>query len=87
MTIGRTHSASFKGQMAVAALRGGKTIAEIAEKFQVHPNQLTAWKARLVERSSEGFGEKTNGTPAPNIEKMEAKIDRLTFGSFQDSCR
>ena len=65
--------------MAVAALRGDKAIAEIAEKFEFHPNQVTAWKAQLLERSSEVFGEKADGTPAPNIEKMEAKIGRLTL--------
>ena len=43
----RTHSATFKAQVAVAALRGDKTIAEIAEKFEVHPNQVTYWKAQL----------------------------------------
>jgi transposase-like protein len=75
----RTHSATFKAQVAVAALRGDKTIAEVAEKFEVHPNQVTAWKAQLLERSSEAFGEKADGTPAPNIEKMEAKIGRLTL--------
>ena len=75
----RTHSATFKAQVAVAALRGDKTIAEVAEKFEVHPNQVTAWKAQLLERSSEVFGEKADGTPAPNIEKMEAKIGRLTL--------
>ena len=75
----RTHSATFKAQVAVAALRGDKTIAEIAEKFEVHPNQVTAWKAQLLERTSEAFGEKADGTPAPNIEKMEAKIGRLTL--------
>jgi transposase-like protein len=48
----RTHSATFKAQVAVAALRGDKTIAGIAEKFEVHPNQVTAWKAQLFERSS-----------------------------------
>ena len=78
-TLRRTHSATFKAQVAVAALRGDKTIAEIAEKFEVHPNQVTAWKAQLLERSSEVFGEKADGTPAPNIEKMEAKIGRLTL--------
>ncbi len=43
-------------QVAVAALRGDKTIAEIAEKFEVHTNQVTDWKAQLLERSSEAFG-------------------------------
>jgi transposase len=75
----RTHSATFNPQVPVAALRGDKTIAEVAEKFEVHPNQVTAWKAQLLERSSEVFGEKADGTPAPNIEKMEAKIGRLTL--------
>ena len=75
----RTHSATFKAQVAVAALRGDKTIAEVAEKFEVHPNQVTAWKAQLLERSSEAFGEKADGTPAPKIEKREAKIGRLTL--------
>ena len=75
----RTHSPPFKSQAAVAALRGDKTIAEIAEKFEVQPNQVTAWKVQLIKRSSDSFGEKANGTPAPNIEKMEAKIGRLTL--------
>jgi transposase-like protein len=75
----RTHSATFKAQLAVAALRGDKTIAEIMAEFEVHPNQVTAWKAQLLERSSEAFGETADGTPAPNIEKMEAKIGRLNL--------
>jgi transposase len=75
----RTHSATFKAKVAVAALRGDKTIAEVAEKFEVHPNQVNAWKAQLLVRSSEAFGEKADGTRAPNIGKMEAKIGRLTL--------
>ena len=60
-----THLATFRAQVAVAALRGDKTIAEIAEKFEVRPNQVTDWKAQLLERSPEAFGEKADGTPAP----------------------
>ncbi len=75
----RTHSPTFKAQVAHAALRGEKTVAELAEKFEIHPNQIAAWKAQLLERSSEVVGEKADGTPAPNLEKMEAKIGRLTL--------
>ena len=74
-----THLATFKAQVAVAALRGDKTVGELAEKFEVHPNQIAPWKAQILERSSEVFGEKADGTPAPNIEKMETKIGRLTL--------
>jgi hypothetical protein len=63
-------------QMAVAVLRGDKTIVEIAEKFAVHPNQITAWKAQLLERRIETFGEKADGTPVPSIERMELEIGR-----------
>ncbi len=59
--------------MVVAARRGDTTIAKIAEKFYVYPNQATDWKAQLLEHSSEAFGKKADGTPAPNIKKMEAK--------------
>ena len=48
------------------------TVGELAEKFEVHPNPITTGKAQFLEGSSEVFGEKADGTPAPNIEKMEA---------------
>ena len=66
----RTHSATFKAQVAVAALRGDITIAEIAEYFEIHSNQVTAWKAQQLDRSSEAFGEKADGTSPPKLEKM-----------------
>ena len=75
----RPHSATFNAQVALAGLRGDKTVGELAEKFEVHPNQIATWKAQLLERSSEVYGEKAHGTLAPNIEKMEAKIGRLTL--------
>ncbi len=70
---------TFGAIVAVSALRGDKTIAEIAEKYRVHPNQVTAWKEQLLERSRDAVGEKADGTTAPNIEKIEAKIGMLTF--------
>ena len=43
----RNHTASFKAKVALAAVKGEKTLAELAQQFDVHPNQITQWKAQL----------------------------------------
>lgn len=43
----RNHSPTFKAQVAVAAVKGDKTLAELAQQFDVHPNQITDWKSQL----------------------------------------
>ena len=45
----RTHSPVFKAKVALAAIKGEKTLAELAKLFDVHPHQITAWKAQLQE--------------------------------------
>ena len=52
----RTHSATFKAKVALAAVRGDKTLAELAKQFDVHPNQITDWKNQLVAQSEVVFG-------------------------------
>ena len=53
----RNHTAAFKVKVALAALKGDKTLAELAEQFDVHPNQITDWKTRLAEGAATVFGE------------------------------
>ena len=45
----RTHSPAFKAKVALAAIKGEKTLAELAQQFDVHPNQITTWKGQLLE--------------------------------------
>lgn len=44
----RNHGATFKAQIAFAAIKGDKTVAELAEQFSVHPTQITDWKQQLL---------------------------------------
>ena len=45
----RTHAPAFKAKVALAAIKGEKTLAELAQQYDVHPNQITAWKAQVME--------------------------------------
>ena len=55
MTTRRRFTADFKARVALDALRGDKTIQEIASKHKVHPNQVSAWKRRAVDGLGEVF--------------------------------
>ena len=52
----RNHSSAFKAKVALSALKGERTVAELAEQFDVHPNQIQDWKKRLVEGAEDVFG-------------------------------
>ena len=66
--------------MALAAVRGDKTLAELAKQFDIHPNQITDWKTQLLERASSVFGEKTKSeAPDEDIKTLHAKIGQLTL--------
>lgn len=51
----RAHSPAFKVKVAIAAIKGDRTLSELAKQFDVHPNQITAWKAQLLEGAAEAF--------------------------------
>jgi transposase len=57
----RNHTAAFKAKVAVVALKGDKTLVELAKKFDVHANQITQWKTQLLEAATNVFL-----TPAEN---------------------
>jgi transposase len=59
----RNHSAAFKAKVAVETLRDGKTVAEIAQKHDVHPNQVTEWRRQLLERAAD-VAAGSSGRPA-----------------------
>jgi len=53
----RKHSPSFKARVALGALKGEETIAQIASRFEVHPTQVTKWKKSLQDEAASIFGE------------------------------
>ena len=76
----RNHSQAFKSKVALAAVKGDKTISELSQQFDVHPNQITQWKTQLLERMSVVFeGSGKSGPPAVDIKTLHAKIGELTL--------
>jgi transposase len=76
----RNHSPAFKAKVALAALAGNKTLAQLAQDFEVHPNQIMDWKRQLSERSAELFGKASVETAPPvDLKVLHAKIGQLTL--------
>lgn len=78
----RNHSPSFKAKVAMAALREEKTVADLAQQYDVHPNQIQDWKKRLMSEAEHVF--ETSNAHASNdseaeVEKLHAKIGELTM--------
>ena len=74
----RTHAPAFKVKVAFAAIKGEKTLSELAKQFDVHPNQITAWKAQLLEGAASVFGgERGSAAPAVDLKELHAKIGEL----------
>ena len=78
----RNHTPAFKAKVALAAIRGARTLAQLAEQFDVHPNQITSWKAQLEEGASDVFGPGGGNGSAPptsDVKSLHAKIGSLTL--------
>ena len=78
----RNHSPAFKAKVAVAAIKGEKTLIELAQDFDVHPNQITTWRGQLLEGAAGAFGSDGSSGPAEpsiDVKTLHAKIGELTL--------
>jgi len=77
----RTHTPAFKAKVALAAIKGEMTLAQLAEHFDIHPNQITQWKVQLQESAANAFGPGGSATPQSSVDvkALHAKIGELTL--------
>src|SRR5262249_38659484 len=78
----RNHTPAFKAKVALAAIKGDRTIAQLAEQFDVHPNQVASWNAQLEGGGADGCGRGRGGGPAQpavDVKSLHAKIGELTL--------
>ncbi len=77
----RNHAPGFKAKVVLAAIKGDRTLAELAEQFDVHPNQITTWKAQLENGAAGIFCANDAATAQPTIDvkSLHAKIGELTL--------
>lgn len=70
----RNHLPAFKAKVALEAIKGEQTVIQLAERFSVHPTQVTQWKTQLLERAAEAFGANAEKGQQPDIKELHAKI-------------
>jgi transposase-like protein len=78
----RNHTAAFKAKVALAAIKGERTLSELAQLFDVHANQITQWKSQLLEGAVGVFGSEAKAEAATaivDLKTLHAKIGELTL--------
>ena len=76
----RNHSADFKAKVALVAVRGDRTLSELASQFDVHPNQITQWKTQLLDRAAQVFSGGAGPAEKPvDMKALHAKIGELAL--------
>ena len=80
MKTRRRFTAEFKAKVALEAIRGERTISELATKHQLHPNQITQWKRQAIENLAKAFDDRASDTQVSReveLTKLHAKIGQL----------
>ncbi len=78
----RNHTPAFKAKVALAAIKGDRTLAQLAEQFDVHANQITTWKEQLLEGAADVFGPGSGSGSASqpvDVKALHAKIGEITL--------
>jgi len=79
---GRNHTPAFKAKVALAAMKGGQTLAELAEQFDVQPNQIGQWRSQLLDGAAAVFGPDeavAKAAPSVDLKGLHAKIGELAL--------
>lgn len=75
----RNHGAAFKAKVALEAIKEEQTLVQLAERFDVHPNQITKWKKQMLDRAQEVFAKGKKTQEGPSIKELHAKIGQLAM--------
>ena len=76
----RKHNGAFKAKVALEAVRGERTVAELAQQYELHPQQVTDWKRMLLARAADVFdAPPATAAPAVDLKELHAKIGQLTL--------
>ena len=78
----KRYAAEFKAKVALEAIKGEQTLAELAAKYSLHPNMITNWKRQAIDNMAEGFSSKADRTKEldeAQLKDLHAKIGQLTI--------
>ena len=78
----RNHAPAFKAKVAIAAIKGDRTLGQLSEQFGVHTSQITTWKDQLEQAAADIFGagaQVKSTQPDVDVKSLHAKIGELTI--------